>query len=268
MICPWKKLAQIIQPGGIHNKRAQFIKSCLAKVYKANTTGNPNWDGKHTRNEINALDFVPGLLSLSFLDGMTKVELLNWLLSLDGVGVKTAHCVMEFNFRLPVCAVDTHVLFMAAALGWLPAGCYGADSAAMHLDARLPDAVKHDLHQAFWNHRQHCEPCKKGAKAEMVGRKMTGKDKCVLEDILKRRIHRSRSLKTAEPKDKTVVAKKTVTKVTTVQKAAKRPFDAFTTAEKAAAEGYQYVEMEIDDDFAAGSVNKTIKKWWELKKSE
>ena len=271
---PQADLAIVIQPGGIHNMRAKFIKSLLAVVYKANTSANPAWDGVHHGNEANAADFVPGLLSLSFLDGKSKVEMLNWLLSLDGVGIKTAHCIMEFNYGFPLCAVDTHVLFMAAALGWLPDSCTNPDTAAMHLDARLPEAIKHHLHQAFWNHRQHCGPCKRGAKPPKDETEVAPKDategselaeECVLEEKMSRRIHRARMLKAGEPKERKVVVKKVIKKeAATVRKTSMRPLAMFT-AEQAAEAGYEYAEMTIDDDFAAGSVNKKVKKFWALK---
>ena len=249
-LCSQADLAEIIKPAGIHNKRALFIKTYLDLVYKANTTDNPDWDGVHTGNEPNAPDFVPGLLSLRFLDNMSKVDLFNWLLSNLGVGVKTAHCVMEFNYRMPVCAVDTHVLFMSAALGWLPGDCKDADTAAMHLDALLPDGLKHDLHQAFWNHRQHCAPCKRAA-----GEKVKGADagSCVLEGRMLRRQTRKKE-----------IYRKLVKVEGAARKPSTRAYEVFT-AEKAAEEGYEYREIEIDDDFAAGSVNRKVKKMWVLR---
>ena len=252
--CSAADLEPVIQACGLQEKRAKFIKAYLETVYKTNTVDNPDWDGVHAGNSPGAPDFVPGLLSLEFLDGLKKVELFNWLLAVKGVGLKTAHCIMEFNYRLPICAVDTHVHFMAGALRWIPEECKTANDTAMHLDARLPDALKHDLHQAFWNHRQHCGPCKKAD-----GNKVTGIDaaRCILEDRVERRD--TRAYRRGNKKE--VI--ENVKVVRTSRKPSMKQFSAMT-AEKAAELGYVYHELEKNDDFGAGSVNKTVKKMWKL----
>lgn len=242
-------LQPVIRACGLQEKRAKQIKAFLDIVYKANTVDNPDWDGVHSGNAPNAPDFVPGLLSLAFLDSLSKVDLLNWLLAREGVGLKTAHCLMEFSYGMPICAVDTHVHFMAGALGWIPKECKTADDTAMHLDARLPDSLKHHLHQAFWNHRQHCGPCKK-AGGEKANRADTAQ--CVLEDRVQRRDTREyRRGKTAK-----------VSKTTRKLSQSKR-FSALS-AKKAAAAGYILEEFEWNDDFAAGSVNKKTRQVWKL----
>jgi hypothetical protein len=50
-----------------------------------------------------------------------------------------------FTLGRPEFPVDTHVLRLALALGWLPRGT-GREAAYAHLNQRVPDAVKYDLH--------------------------------------------------------------------------------------------------------------------------
>ncbi|HAH68278.1 MAG TPA: DNA lyase, partial [Synergistaceae bacterium] len=55
-------------------------------------------------------------------------ELKNWdaakarefLVSLPGVGVKTAACVLVFDLGVPAFPVDTHVARISRRLGWAP----------------------------------------------------------------------------------------------------------------------------------------------------
>jgi endonuclease III len=50
-----------------------------------------------------------GSLNLTFLEKMPAEEAQNWLLSLKGVGLKTASIVMVFSLDMPAFPVDTHV---------------------------------------------------------------------------------------------------------------------------------------------------------------
>jgi endonuclease III len=272
-LCSHQEIEDVIKPGGIYTKRAIFIKAALDKIYEANTVGNPSWDGVETGNAENAADFVPGLLSLDFLKSKGKVDLFNWFLSIPGIGIKTVSCILEFNYRLPVCAVDTHVLFMAAALKWIPSDCLDANRAAMHLDARLPDELKHDIHQAFWNHRQFCIPCRRASGEDDGKEAIKEKDKvkmtakCVLEHLVRRRktTHDIRKKKdsTGTEVDGEEKAEDKATEAKPMRKAAKMPFEKMTP-EKAAENGYVLQEMSMSDDFAAGSVNISVRKLWVL----
>jgi hypothetical protein len=164
---------------------------------------------------------------------------------------------------------------MAAALKWIPDDCRDANRAAMHLDARLPDDLKHDIHQAFWNHRQFCIPCRrasgeddgKEAIKEKEKAKMT--TKCVLEHLVKRRKttvdirKRKDSSGTEASVDGEEKGDEKAAEAKPVRKAAKMPFEKLT-AEKAAEKGYVLQEMSMSDDFAAGSVNISVRKVWVL----
>ncbi len=66
---------------------------------------------------LEALSERSGAPDLSELDGMTDQEAVDYLVSLPGVGPKTAACVLLFALGRPVMPVDTHVHRLARRLG-------------------------------------------------------------------------------------------------------------------------------------------------------
>ena len=263
---PKSELVRVLQPGGLQNSRADFIKGILDAVFKANTEEIENLDEDAAGNPPDAPDFVPGFLSLEYLKEMSKEDLFTTFCNFKGVGPKTAQCLLEFNYNYPVCAVDTHVHYMAAALNWIPRDCNNAVKAAMHLDARLPDYLKHGLHQAFWHHRQSCPACKKEVS------KVTKADsaQCVLDHLMERRVVREKgkevNKEVAKEKREQALKDKALKK----EAGEKAPWVDYKkfTLEQATKEGYYLYTYEINDDFNAGSENKKPKSIWMLKEEE
>jgi endonuclease III len=264
-LAPTKELEEALTPGGLHEKKSRQIKAFLNTVYHVNTVLHPEWDGVVCLNPINAPDFVPGPLSLEFLAEKSKMEIFDWLMDVEGVGIKTAQCVLEFNAGFDVCAVDTHIHYMSVALAWVPEECNSANKAAMHLDARLPDALKHDIHQAFWNHRQFCGPCKRTDGDEV--KEADAQVCCVEEYIVERRRIRKAKLKekvveSAEERKARIEARKAERALNPKSKPSKFPFDKFKSAEAAAEAGYELRVQTINDDFDQGSRNKSSIEIW------
>ncbi|TNF49237.1 hypothetical protein EP232_01640 [bacterium] len=56
------------------------------------------------------------------LCSLSRQEALNSLLALDGVGPKTAACVLLFSCGIPAFPVDTHIYRVCGRLGLLPSG--------------------------------------------------------------------------------------------------------------------------------------------------
>ena len=92
------ELEEVIRPGGLAPTKSKRIQHILAEVH-AQTNGT--WD-------------------LSFLGEWPLEEARNWLMSLPGIGRKTASIVLLFNFGRPVMPVDTHVHRVTTRLGMLP----------------------------------------------------------------------------------------------------------------------------------------------------
>lgn len=68
---------------------------------------------------LSRLQAERGSLSLQFLRTWAPAEARKFLLSLPGVGPKTASCVLLFNLQLPAQPVDTHLLRIAQRLGFV-----------------------------------------------------------------------------------------------------------------------------------------------------
>ena len=95
--------------------------------------------------------------------------------SYNGVGPKTASCVLLFCLGRDSFAVDTHVFRLSKLLGWVPARADRVTAQA-HLDLRIPVALKYGLHVLMVTHGRACGGCK--------GK---GKGRCVLKEWLRDR---------------------------------------------------------------------------------
>lgn len=106
---------------------------------------------------------------------VTDDEIMKELVSYDGVGPKTASCVLLFCLGRDSFAVDTHVYRLSKLLGWVP---QKADRvlAQAHLDLRIPDELKYSLHVLMVSHGRQCSGCKN-----------QGKGGCPLKAYLKER---------------------------------------------------------------------------------
>lgn len=116
-----EELASIIAPAGLGPTKSRRIHSILRQIYK---------EGEKD------------LLDLCALPGERAMQR---LLSLNGVGPKTAACVLLFSCRYPVFPVDTHIYRVAGRLGLLPDG---ADRVKAHkvLGKILPPEHYLELH--------------------------------------------------------------------------------------------------------------------------
>ncbi|MBK8026981.1 MAG: endonuclease III [Chloroflexi bacterium] len=90
------ELTERITPSNFAEAKAPNIKATLAKIIAE-------------RGEAN----------IDFLDDLPVEDGLSWLLSLPGVGIKTASLVLLFNFSKPIMPVDTHVHRVSLRTGLL-----------------------------------------------------------------------------------------------------------------------------------------------------
>lgn len=135
------KLQQAIQSGGLSVVKSKVIISILEQA-KAKY-------GKYSLDH---------LFSASDKDAMRE------MLSFQGVGPKTAGCVLLFCLQRASFAVDTHVYRITGLLGWRPARA-SREEAQAHLDAKVPDGDKYGLHVLLITHGKRCEECKAGGKS-------------------------------------------------------------------------------------------------------
>lgn len=156
---PRDQVVHAISAGGLANKKAAVIQALLHQV-----------KARH------------GAYSLQHLAGegqsarLQDEEIMHQLLSYDGIGPKTAACVLLFCLGRDSFAVDTHVYRLTRLLGWIPAKANRVLAQA-HLDARVPAHLKYGLHVLMVQHGRACKGCqKRGARQP-----------CPLKDYLKQR---------------------------------------------------------------------------------
>ena len=103
---------------------------------------------------LEALSAPGGAPDLSVLDGMTDAEAQDYLVSLPGVGPKTAACVLLFSLGRPVMPVDTHVHRVARRLGIIDAKVTAAQAHPLLTQMAGPDdaAQIYAVHVDFVRH--------------------------------------------------------------------------------------------------------------------
>lgn len=99
-----------------------------------------------------------GSASLDFLERLDTRAAQEYLVSLDGVGPKTAACTLLFGCGMPVLPVDTHVLRVARRLGLVSERC-GAEAAHEAMASVVPPDLVYPLHVNMIVHgRRRCRP--------------------------------------------------------------------------------------------------------------
>ncbi len=142
---PVDELAAAIEPSNFPESKAPRIKAALNQIISER--GEP---------------------SIDFLKDLPAEQGLEWLMSLPGVGIKTASLVLLFCFSKPVMPVDTHVHRVSGRLGLI-----GPKVSAEAAHTLLLDLLPHDppvlfnFHIALLKHGQQiciwgtprCERC-------------------------------------------------------------------------------------------------------------
>jgi endonuclease-3 len=119
---PTTAVYEAIKPAGLGNIKAPRIQQTLRRIQERT-----------------------GALSLDVLDAMPLDEARAWLLGLDGIGPKTAACVLMFALGRPALPVDTHVHRVSLRLG-LIAPRVSAEKAHALLEAALPPEAVYAFH--------------------------------------------------------------------------------------------------------------------------
>jgi endonuclease-3 len=123
-----KDIARLIKVGGLGEIKAQRIREALQRI----------------KYDSSSLD-------LSFLEGLGKEAAMEYLLSLPGVGTKTASVVLLFGFGFPFMPVDTHVYRVSQRLGLIPKGA-SLEKAQRILEGTVPQEKYLSLHLNLIRH--------------------------------------------------------------------------------------------------------------------
>ncbi len=133
-VAPVADIEDAIRPGGLAKTKAPRIKQALNDILER--TGD---------------------LSLDFLADMPDAEAREYLMQFDGVGIKTASCVLMFSLKRPVLPVDTHVHRLSQRLGLIGRN-ESAESAHHLLQAMVPDDLVYSFHVNLVTHgRRVCK---------------------------------------------------------------------------------------------------------------
>ena len=123
------ELEETIRPGGLAPTKAGRIRELLEQLRERL---GPEWDA-------------------SLLATLPIGEAKQWLVSLPGVGPKTAACVLLFSLGRDALPVDTHVHRVSQRLGLIGAKV-NAVKAHDALEAQLPPARYYDFHVSIIRH--------------------------------------------------------------------------------------------------------------------
>lgn len=133
---PQKELEDALRCGGLANTKSKNIQRLLSQ----------------TQERF-------GTLSLQHLHSLPDSEVLETLISFQGVGPKVASCVLAFCLGRPSMAVDTHVQRLSLSLGWVPSNS-SREQTYYHLNDRIPPELRYPLHVLLISHGKACSNCR------------------------------------------------------------------------------------------------------------
>ncbi len=145
-----RDVAEHIKAGGLNQQKAVRIQAILAR-----------------------LQDEAGALSLAWLAKKSPAAAREFLLSLPGVGPKTAACVLLFSFDMPALPVDTHVARLSRRLGLVSLKASPAQI-QQELEAMVPPEAARHFHLALIEHgraicrprRPRCDDCRLASACE------------------------------------------------------------------------------------------------------
>jgi endonuclease-3 len=121
-----------------------------------------------------------GAISLDRLAAVPVNQALAYLTDLNGVGIKTACCVLLFAFGRPVLPVDTHVFRVSQRLGLL-GGSVPIEKAHEELHKLVRNEDRYTMHMLLIEHgRQTCHALKPACDQCLLARHCPSARKAVL----------------------------------------------------------------------------------------
>ncbi len=140
---PTEQVVETIRTGGLAQQKGPRIQGVLHEIHRRR-----------------------GDFDLHFLKDLPFDMALEWLTTLNGIGPKTARCVLVFSLGMPAIPVDTHVHRVLLRLGIIPPKL-AADPAHKVIEAMVPEADKYRFHVYLIEHGRgvcrainpRCEEC-------------------------------------------------------------------------------------------------------------
>lgn len=116
------RLRQVLKPSGFARQKAQWVKASLARIAEA-----------------------LGSVSLDSLSDKSNEEIESFLISLPGINIKSAKCIMMYSMGRTVLPVDTHLRRIAERVGLVPTGL-SDKRIHMQLEELVPPNLRRPLH--------------------------------------------------------------------------------------------------------------------------
>lgn len=116
---PLEELVEAVRPAGLAPTKAPRIQEALRRITEERGERGERREGRGERGGGGGKG-ERGKIGLGFLDEMGLGEAREWLLSIPGVGPKTAAIVLLFALGKPAFPVDTHVHRVTRRLGLIP----------------------------------------------------------------------------------------------------------------------------------------------------
>lgn len=137
LAAPARQIEDVLRPGGFQKQRAEQLQALLAAVREDNVTRR--------------VGPAPGCdLTLSYLHEMKDEEAERFLVSLPGIGPKSARCVMAYALGRDRFAVDTHVHRVFTKLGLQESNGRKKDHDAF--ESIVPEGMRRRLHINLVHH--------------------------------------------------------------------------------------------------------------------
>jgi endonuclease-3 len=119
------------------------------------TVQYPEVKAPNIQRTLARIEAERGEYAIDFLAALPAGQALAWLMSLPGVGLKTASLVLLFNFGQPVLPVDTHVHRVSGRLGLIGPRVSAEKSHTVLLDLLPNDAdTLFNFHKCLYYHGQ------------------------------------------------------------------------------------------------------------------
>jgi endonuclease-3 len=135
MTAPVEGITESIRVGGLAGVKAARIQTILWRIYESS-----------------------GALDLDWLEDLPMCKAEEYLLSFEGVGPKTAACLLLFSFGKPALPVDTHVHRVSRRVGLIPEEV-NAGAAHQLLRRIVPERGMYSFHlNAIRLGRKICRP--------------------------------------------------------------------------------------------------------------
>lgn len=154
------RIESAIKVAGLAPKRAPWIHNMLSTARDERSVRDPS-RAKH----------------MEYVRPLSDEEIRSELLRFPGLGPKTVSCVLLFALHRPDFPVDTHVLRISKAMGWVSTSS-SREKAYEHLNGTVPNDCKLDLHCLLVEHGKVCHSCASNGRPQFPP--LNGKIDCPL----------------------------------------------------------------------------------------